>query len=118
MSRGGGTIKSFTLAGKIGRDTAINGDLRGSKGGRNVIYIESADAGAFFRLTDTYPKIYGGEMWVAMDPPGADPQGPQDGILNIRDFSVRGEAALEPGAARSNTPNGQGGASKTDVGFY
>jgi hypothetical protein len=110
MSRRGGTIKSFTLGGKIGRDTAISGDLRGSKGGRNVIYIESADAGAFFRLTDTYPKIYGGEMWVAMDPPGADPQAPQEGILNIRDFSVRGEAALENVAAGSNTPNGQGGA--------
>jgi uncharacterized protein DUF3971 len=110
MSRRGGTIKSFTLSGKIGRDTALNGDLRGRSGGRNVLFVESADAGAFFRLTDTYPKIYGGEMWVAMDPPGADPQAEQDGILNIRDFSVRGEAALERVAAGSNAPNGQGGA--------
>jgi hypothetical protein len=117
MSRRGGTIKSFTLAGKIGRDTAISGDLRGRQGGRNVLYIESADAGAFFRLTDTYPKIYGGEMWVAMDPPGADPQAPQDGILNIRDFSVRGEAALERVAAGSNTPNGPGPANKPGVDF-
>jgi hypothetical protein len=117
MSRRGGTIKSFTLGGKIGRDTAINGDLRGRQGGRNVLYIESADAGAFFRLTDTYPKIYGGEMWVAMDPPGADAQAPQDGILNIRDFSVRGEAALERVAAGSNTPNGQGAANKPGVDF-
>jgi hypothetical protein len=116
MSRRSGTIKSFTLAGKIGRDTAINGDLRGSKG-RNVLYVESADAGAFFRLTDTYPKIYGGEMYVAMDPPGADPQAPQDGILNIRDFSVRGEVALEQVAAGSNTPNGQGGSNKPGVDF-
>jgi hypothetical protein len=117
MSRRSGTIKSFTLAGKIGRDTAISGDLRGSKGGRNVIYVESADAGAFFRLTDTYPKIYGGEMYVAMDPPGADPQAPQEGILNIRDFSVRGETALEGVAAGSNTPNGQGAANKRGVDF-
>jgi hypothetical protein len=117
MSRRGGTIKSFTLAGKIGRDTAISGDLRGRQGGRNVLYIESADAGAFFRLTDTYPKIYGGEMWVAMDPPGADPQAPQDGILNIRDFSVRGESALERVAAGSNTPNGPGAANKPGVDF-
>jgi len=117
MSRRGGTIKSFTLAGKVGRDAAISGDLRGSKGGRNVIYVESADAGAFFRLIDTYPKIYGGEMWVAMDPPGADPQAPQDGIVNIRDFSVRGEAKLEQVAAGSNTPNGQGGSNKPGVEF-
>jgi len=116
MSRRGGTIKSFTLSAKLGRDTALNGDLRRS-GGRNMLYVESADAGAFFRLTDTYPKIYGGEMWVAMDPPSADPQAQQDGILNIRDFSVRGEAALERVAAGSNTPNGQGAASKPGVEF-
>jgi hypothetical protein len=117
MSRRGGTIKSFTLNAKLGRDTAINGDLRGRPGGRNVLYVESADAGAFFRLTDTYPKIYGGEMWVAMDPPSADPQATQDGILNIRDFTVRGEATLERVAAGSNTPNGQGPANKPGVEF-
>ena len=37
-------------------------------------------------------------MWVALDPPSAD-QAPQEGILNIRDFAVRGEAALERVAA-------------------
>ena len=50
-----------------------------------MIYVESDDAGAFFRFSDIYPKIFGGEMWVAMDPQSAD-QAPQDGILNIRDF--------------------------------
>ena len=77
-----------------------------------MIFLETNDAGAFFRFNDIYPKIVGGEMWVAMDPPGADPQAPQDGILNIRDFSVRGEASLERVAAGSNTPNGPGGANK------
>lgn len=32
-------------------------------------------------------------MWVAMDPPTPD-HAPTDGILNIRDFKIRGEAAL------------------------
>jgi hypothetical protein len=36
----------------------------------------------------------GGKMWVAMDPPGANPV-PQDGVLNIRDFVIRGEPALD-----------------------
>ena len=93
MSRRGGIIKSFALSAKIGRDTPLNGDLRGQAGGRKVLYFETADAGAFFRFTDTYPKIFGGEMWVAMDPPTGDSLAPQDGILNIRDFTVRGEQA-------------------------
>ena len=55
--------------------------------------------GAFFRFTDIYPKIFGGEMWVALDPHSAD-NAPQEGILNIRDFAVRGEAALDRVAPR------------------
>ena len=95
MSRRGGIITNFVLNGKLGRDTPLLGDLRGRAGStRQVVFIETNDAGAFFRFNDVYPKIVGGEMWVAMDPHSAD-QAPQDGILNIRDFAVRGEAALD-----------------------
>ena len=72
MSRRSGNIMSFLLNGKLGRDTPLLGDLRGRPGGRNVIYMETADAGAFFRFTDTYAKAFGGSMWIAMDPPTAD----------------------------------------------
>ena len=106
MSRRGGAIKSFTLGAKLGRDTPINGDLRGKAGGRNVLYVETADAGSFFRFSDTYPKIFGGEMWVAMDPPTGDSLAPQDGILNIRDFTVRGEPSLDRIAAGAPSPQG------------
>jgi hypothetical protein len=94
MSRRNGSIMSFSLAARVGRDTQITGDLRGRQGGRNVMYIETKDAGALFRFSDIYPKIFGGEMWMAMDPPTAN-NTPQDGILNIREFSVRGEASLD-----------------------
>jgi hypothetical protein len=94
LSRRAGQIRSFALNSKIGRDTQFTGDLRGAAGrGRNVIYFETLDAGALFRFTDTYPRMQGGQMWVAMDPPTPD-HAPTDGILNIRDFKVRGEAAL------------------------
>jgi Protein of unknown function len=94
MSRRNGNIMSFTLAARLGRDTPLSGDLRGRAGGRSVIFIETKDAGAMFRFSDIYPKIVGGEMWLAMDPPTGT-QTPQDGILNIREFSVRGEPALD-----------------------
>jgi hypothetical protein len=95
LSRRGGIITNFVLNAKLGRDTPLNGDLRNRAGStRQVMFIETNDAGAFFRFSDIYPKIVGGEMWVAMDPQNAE-QAPQDGILNIRDFVVRGEAALD-----------------------
>jgi hypothetical protein len=94
VTRRAGQIRSFSLTSKIGRDTPFTGDLRGAAGrGRNVLYFETLDAGALFRFTDTYPRMFGGQMWVAMDPPTPD-HAPTDGILNIRDFKIRGEAAL------------------------
>jgi hypothetical protein len=94
LSRRAGQIRSFGLNAKLGQDATLIGDLRGYANGRNVVYFETTDAGALFRFTDTYPRISGGQMWVAMDPPSADQQ-PRDGIMNVRDFVVRGEPALE-----------------------
>jgi hypothetical protein len=109
LSRRAGRIRVFSMNAKLGRDTPLIGDLRGGTGrnARQVVYFETNDAGALFRFTDTYPKIVGGQMWVAMDPP-TENQTPQDGLLNIRDFSVRGEAALDR-VASSGEGNGRGG---------
>jgi hypothetical protein len=38
--------------------------------------------------------MFGGQMWMAMDPPNRDP-GPQIGVVNIQNFVVRGEPSLE-----------------------
>lgn len=113
MSRRAGEIRSLSFNARIGVDTPLTGDLRARPGGRQVMYFETADAGALFRYTDTYPRILGGKMWVAMDPPRAN-QAPQEGLLNIRDFSVRGEAALDRTVAGAMSgPNG----SQTGVEF-
>jgi hypothetical protein len=103
MSRRNGAIKSFTLNGKLGRDTPLTGDLRGqTQGGRNVIYLETNDAGAFFRFTDTYAKMVGGQLALAMDPPTADPSA-KEGLMNVRDFSIKGETSLDRVAAGGQT---------------
>jgi hypothetical protein len=107
LSRRGGLIKAFSLSGKLGRDTPLIGDLRGRAQGREVMYVETADAGAFFRFTDTYAKMNGGRMWLALDPPTAD-SSPQEGLLNVRDFTVRGEPALERVVANGPPGNHQG----------
>ncbi|MFZ0194498.1 MAG: hypothetical protein WAL14_06740, partial [Pseudolabrys sp.] len=105
LSRRGGRIRTFNMSSKIGRDTPLNGDLRvRARDNHQVIYFETDDAGALFRFTDMYPRMFGGQMWVAMDPPSQE-QSPQVGTLFIRSFAVRGEPALDrvvsgsPGAA-------------------
>jgi len=99
LSRRSGQVKSFAMSAKHGVDAALSGDMRGRAGGRQVLYFESADAGALLRFTDTYPRMMGGHMWAAMDPPALEQQAPLEGLLNIRDFAVRGETALDRVAA-------------------
>jgi hypothetical protein len=41
-----------------------------------------------------YPRMYGGQMRLQMDPPSED-QRPQVGALEIRNFDVRGEPTLQ-----------------------
>jgi hypothetical protein len=103
LSRRNGVIRNFALSGKLGRDTPLTGDLRGRSQGRDVIYLETNDAGAFLRFTDTYAKMVGGQLQLAMDPPTLE-QSAKDGLISVRDFSVKGEAALDRLAA-----NGPGG---------
>jgi hypothetical protein len=105
LSRRSGHIRTFSMTSKIGRDTPFNGDMRvRARDNHQVLFFETDDAGALFRFTDTYPRMFGGKMWVAMDPPTQE-QTPQIGTITIRDFVVRGEPALDrivsaaPGAA-------------------
>ena len=98
LSRRNGGIRSFSLSGKLGRDTPLTADLRGRAQGREVIYLETADAGAFLRFTDTYGKVLGGQLTLAMDPPTVEPSA-KEGLINVRDFTVRGEASLDRAVA-------------------
>jgi hypothetical protein len=110
FSRRNGAIRNFSLNGKLGRDTPVSAELRGraQAQGREVVYLETNDAGAFFRFTDTYSKMVGGQLSLALEPPTAD-SSPKEGLMNVRDFSVKGEAALERVAA--GAPGSQGGVS-------
>src|SRR3954447_4246972 len=111
FSRRGGSIKAFALTGKIGRDTPVSADLRGrTQGqGRDVIVLQTNDAGAFFRFNDFYSKIVGGQLQLALEPPTPD-NTPKEGLINVRDFSIKGEASLERVAA-GGAPGSQGSVS-------
>jgi Protein of unknown function len=103
FSRRGGTFRTFTLNGKIGRDagTPVTAEMhsRGQAGtGRDIIVLQTNDAGSFFRFTDTYSKMIGGQLALAMEPPTTEP-GAKEGLINVRDFQVKGESALDRIAA-------------------
>jgi hypothetical protein len=103
LSRRGGHIRSFNLKAKIGRDAPLIGELRlRTRDNHQVLYLETDDAGALFRFTDFYPRMFGGKMWMAMDPPTKE-GAPQLGVLSVRNFVVRGEAALD--RVMSNAPD-------------
>src|ERR1700759_1683045 len=93
MSRRSGIIKAFSLNGKVGRDTPVSAEFRGrAQGqGRDTVILQTGDAGAFLRFTDTYSKVVGGQLMLAMEPPTPDGSA-KEGLLNLRDFTVRGEA--------------------------
>jgi hypothetical protein len=96
FSRRNGVVRAFTLTGKVGKDTPVSAELRGrGQGqGREVIYVETNDAGALLRFNDTYTKMIGGQLSLAMDPPTVDPS-PKEGLINVRDFTVKGQAELD-----------------------
>ena len=103
MTRRGGRIRTFSLNAKIGRDTPLIGEMRTRvNNGKPVLYFETNDAGALFRFTDLYPRMVGGKMWLGMDPPTQDGS-PQEGIVNVSAFTVRGESTLDRVVA--NAPN-------------
>ena len=104
FSRRNGIVKNFTLSGKVGRDTPVTADLRGrAQGqGRDIIILQTNDAGAFFRFTDMYTKVIGGQLALALEPPTVEP-GAKEGLINVRDFSIKGEASLDRVAAGGST---------------
>ena len=113
MARRGGRVRTFNLSAKIGRDTLLIGDIRTRvANGKPVLYIETNDAGALFRFTDIYSRMVGGKMWVGMDPPSQDAS-PQDGLINVSNFAIRGEAALDRVVAGQQN-NGPRSASSVD----
>ncbi|NOJ40504.1 YhdP family protein [Bradyrhizobium australiense] len=104
FSRRNGIVRNFTLSGKIGRDTPVMADLRGrAQGqGRDIIVLQTNDAGAFFRFTDMYSKVIGGQLELFLEPPTVEPSA-KEGLINVRQFSIKGEASLDRVAAGGST---------------
>jgi hypothetical protein len=115
LSRRVGVIRSLVFNSKLGRDAPFTADLQGHSG-RQVVVLRTEDAGSLFRFIDLYPRMEGGTMAVEIDPPTVE-HAPQNGVVAIRGFTVRGEPSLNriaatapsgDGLARSYAPQAQG----------
>jgi hypothetical protein len=87
-----GEVRDFRLSASSESNARLSADLRTRRDGRRVIYLETADAGAFFRLTDLYPRLAKGEMWMALD---ASDNVAHEGVLNVRDAVIQGETLFK-----------------------
>jgi hypothetical protein len=94
MSRRNGEIRSLGLMAKIGRSGTLSGELRGRPGGRQVVQLESSDAGALFRFADVYSRMNGGQVTTVMDAPSTG-NPVQLGTVTVRNFAVHDESQLE-----------------------
>ncbi len=94
MSRRAGEVRSFGLSAKIGHDATLTGDLRGRSNGRALVRLESSDAGAFYRFTDIYSRMTGGQTSIVMEAMSAENPA-QQGTLTVRNFAVHDESQLE-----------------------
>lgn len=93
LARRGVEIREFHLAAKVGRDGSVAGNIRDWQNRGRSLLVATVDAGALLRFLDIYPKMQGGEAWLVVDPPRSD-ETPQEGILNLRNFFVKGEPGL------------------------
>ncbi len=117
LSRRGGEVSNLGLAAKIGRDGTLTGILRGGPGGRQVIDLETSDAGALFRFTDVYSRMTGGEMTTVMDPPSVN-NPVQLGTVSVRNFAVHDESQLEQAVSNgSPLPRNNMGFSSVKIDF-
>lgn len=65
-----------------------------------MLAVESSDAGATLRFVDVYRRMYGGRLTAGI---GLN-DGPQSGVVQIRDFSLRNEPALSSIMAQGPEP--------------
>jgi hypothetical protein len=103
LTRRSGTLRNLAALARFSSDGVLQGELRGKPGSQQTVYLEASDAGALFRFSDTYSRMLGGQMWIAMDAPTHD-GAEKKGLIEVRDFTIRGEAALDGVAA--GAPNG------------
>ncbi|MCJ2140993.1 DUF3971 domain-containing protein [Methylobacterium sp. E-066] len=99
LSLHGRTLKAATITGRFRAAPFAATVTRGERG-VPTLAVDSADAGATLRFVDIYRRMYGGRLTAGI---GLN-DGPQSGVVQIRDFSLRNEPALSSIMAQGPEP--------------
>ncbi len=109
----GGDLRAAQFKGRFGA-APLNAVVR-SERGAPLLTLESADSGATLRFLDIYKRMYGGRLALNI----YLNDGPQAGVVQIKDFALRNEPALSSIVAQAPPPaDGRRAApNANDVGF-
>lgn len=114
MSRRNGDLRTFSFGALVGRDGGVKGELVPQGNGRPLLRVATSDAGALLRFVNFYSRVNGGDLWLDIDAPRGD-GAPQSGVINMRNFVIRGEQGLDrliaaaPASARDGSAPQPGG---------
>jgi hypothetical protein len=99
LSLRGHDLRAGTITGRFRTAQLLANVTRGERGAP-MLAVESADAGATLRFVDIYRRMYGGHLAAGI---GLN-DGPQAGVVQIRDFVLRNEPALSSIMAQGPEP--------------
>ncbi|MCJ2049253.1 DUF3971 domain-containing protein [Methylobacterium sp. J-070] len=99
LSLHGKTLRAATISGRF-RAAPVTATVTRGERGVPTLAVDSADAGASLRFVDVYRRMYGGRLNAGI---GLN-DGPQSGVVQIRDFSLRNEPALSSIMAQGPEP--------------
>lgn len=100
LSLRGHDLRSGTISGRFRAAPIAASVSRAERGAAPTLSVESADAGATLRFLDIYKRMYGGRLVAGI---GLN-DGPQAGVVQIRDFTLRNEPALSSIMAQGPDP--------------
>ncbi|WP_232628630.1 AsmA-like C-terminal region-containing protein [Methylobacterium sp. Leaf118] len=95
----GGDVRSAQFRGRFG-GAAVAATVSKGERGLPLLALESADSGATLRFFDIYRRMHGGRLALSL----YLNDGPQTGIVQIKDFALRNEPALSSIVAQGPTP--------------
>ena len=99
LSLHGKTLRAATISGRFRAAPFAASVTRGERG-VPTLAVDSADAGATLRFVDIYRRMHGGRLNAGI---GLN-DGPQAGVVQIRDFILRNEPALSSIMAQGPEP--------------
>lgn len=109
----GGDLRAAQFKGRFGA-APLSAVVR-SERGAPLLTLDSSDSGATLRFLDIYKRMYGGRL--ALNVYLND--GPQAGVVQIKDFALRNEPALSSIVAQAPPPSDgrRAAPNANDVGF-